>query len=113
MLTTIMGIFGVIVLVIGLGAAIRSRLVTRRREREESHDQELRKFRKDGKNAGLAIAAATINHILERGSEVGADFKNITHRVSTITARWAEYDAETYKAQKQSLNALCKEQNIK
>lgn len=100
MLTTI-----IVVVVLGIGASIWSILTTRRRRREELHDQALREFRKDGKNAGLAIAAATITHILERGSEVGADFKDITHRISTITSRWAEYDAEAYKAQKQSLTA--------
>ena len=105
MLTTILVIMFSIAVITGIGVATWSIITTRRREREASHDQDLREFRKDGKNAGMAIAAATIDHLLENGT----DLADITHRVSTITSRWAEYDTDAYQGQWGSLNMLREE----
>lgn len=91
MLTTILVIAVSIAAIIGIGVATRSIVK--------------RKIRKDGKNAGLAIAAATIDHILENGT----DLADITKRTSTITSRWAAYDADAYQGQRDSLNRLGKE----
>jgi len=49
----------------------------------ESHDQDLRDFRKKGENFGFAVAAATIDHIFENGEE----FEDIKERVLAITGR--------------------------
>ena len=63
------------------------------------HKKDLKKSKRQAKNNGMSIAAATIDHIFENGT----DFEDIKGRVLTITGRWAEYDERAYQGQKNSL----------
>ena len=57
---------------------------------------------KDGKHAGLAIAAATVQHILKNGK----DLDDIQERLSEITSRWVDYDPVAYEEQKRKIASL-------
>lgn len=96
MLDWIIGITGSLVVLGGTGVAIWSFIDTRhKREKQMERSQ-----RRAGEKAGMAICAATIDHILERCPD-GTTGIEIVHKISGITSLWAEYDNEAYQAQKE------------
>ena len=72
------------------------------KQEKKAHAETLEKSRKDGKRAGLAIAAATVQHILKNGR----DLDDIEERLSEIISRWVKYDPVAYEEQKASIASL-------
>lgn len=102
-LTTILVIIGILAGIVGIGVASWSIVTTRRQVREKSDADNI----KAGQRKGQAIAAATINHILQNGT----DLEDITHRLSVITSRWAKYDLVAYEKQRNALDEGGSESN--
>ena len=86
--------FGLIVAFMGLNVAVWSILDRLSRDREKAVAETAISHR----HTGMAIAAATIDHILENGT----DLEEMTERISVITSQWAAYDIGAYNGQKNS-----------
>ena len=72
------------------------------KQEKKAHAEALEECWKDGKHAGLATAAATVQHILKNGR----DLDDIEERLSEIISRWVDYDPIAYEKQKTGLAAL-------
>ena len=105
MITTII-VLGVLVVVFKMGRWAWGFLAKRRRVQEEKRQYALQLAEDSGREKGMALAAATIDHILENGT----DLEDITARTSEITSRWAEYDLYVYERQKKLLNSVGNEE---
>lgn len=83
-------------IVLGLGMSwIHSRI----REKREEADAEAAQLHRE---TGMAIAAATIDHILENG----IDLTDVSARMSVVSARWKEKDIGAYNSQKKGLENI-------